>query len=103
MGHEIGVQRLVDDETEEVPAFLIFPPVATSLVPADPPDELKIKQHHGPRRNAHILLHPGIPSSMNDLIKLESGLGHPPVYLVKSDVSYSRYSLKCKLSATINP
>ena len=48
MGHEIGVQRLVDDETEEVPAFLILPPVATSLVP-DPPDELKIKQHHGPR------------------------------------------------------
>ena len=48
MGHEIGVQRLVD-ETEEVPAFLILPPVATSLVPPDPPDELKIKQHHGPR------------------------------------------------------
>ena len=55
MGHETGVQRLVE-ETEEVPAFLILPPVATSLVPADPPDELKIKQHHGPRRNAHILL-----------------------------------------------
>ena len=47
MGHETGVQRFVD-ETEEVPAFLILPPVATSLVP-DPPDELKIKQHHGPR------------------------------------------------------
>ena len=66
--------------------FRILPAVATSLLSPDPADELKIKQHHGPRRNAHILLHPGIPSSMNDLIKLESGLGHPPVYLVKSDV-----------------
>ena len=85
---DLGVQSLARDGWDwgSPPAFHILPPVATFPNPPGPPDELKIKQHHGPRRNAHILLHPSIPSSMNDLIKLESGLGHPPVYLVRSDV-----------------
>ena len=82
------------DGTEEVPLCFIFcPAVATSPVPPDPADELKIKQHHGPRWT------PTYFSIVRSIPGYEWKVGWVthllPVYLVKSDVSHSRwYSLK---------
>ena len=72
---------------------MFLPPVATFPVP-DPADELQIERHdfHAERP---LISETREYRAMNDLINMQSGLCPLSlVYLLKSDVSWSRYSSK---------